>query len=100
MKCPEKPAEPLQWRTSLKGVRDFVSLHVPSQITLHSDMVMGPLPQIHPPIHPFTYPSNHPQSRYVPRAYNVQGTIYPPTWASGGDGECQWGAGEGQEVRG
>lgn len=57
MKCPEKPAELLQWRTSLKGVRDFVSLHVPSQITLHSDMVMGPLyprfthPSIRSPIH-------------------------------------------------
>ena len=31
---PKKLAEPVQWRNSLKGVRDLVSLHVPSQITL------------------------------------------------------------------
>ena len=30
----------------------------------------------------------------------MQSTICLPTWASGGDGEGQWGAGEGQEVKG
>lgn len=40
---PEKLAEPLQWRNSLKGVRDLASLPVRSKSHLHSDMAMRPL---------------------------------------------------------
>lgn len=89
-KCPRKLAESLQRRNSLKAVRDLVSLHISPQ-EMQSRDLCTPDSSIHP--------SNHPLNRYVPKAYNVQGTIYLPTWASGGDAEYQWGAGEGQEVR-